>query len=529
MSSLLRKHQQPLMIFVTILVILAFVLYWNGPTGSRNRLPHESDDAGKIYGNTVTITMLRHENQKALLAAELHLDLVYSPDSQRFAGLAAPASTQNEAINNFIWNSLVLHHEADLLQIEPTDDMVHSDDSVAEAIKTLPAFQTDGQFDPAKYADFVANTLPSLGFGADDLEELIAEDLRMKKVKALLATTFAIPPDEFRTRYTLTHQKIDASVIHFNPADFTAAINVSDADVKDTFEKHLEGYKSDEKRGIEYVTFALSDDEKKLTGKPHIDALQKISNTVQDFTQAVQQKGANFDEVAAKFKAPVTTVAPIAGTAPDPKVPLVVLETAFQTLTEANPVSDPLPDETGSSYYVARLQQIVPSKLLTLDEARPQIIDQIKNSRAQETLAAKAHEVHTKIQADMTAGKSFADAAKAEGQKVDTVPAFSLVEPDLAEDDARTVLFKSLEMKEGELSDFVPSQETGGGVIIYIDKREPIDPQTFEQDRAKLEPAYNDEQVDFVFSEWLRKHRAAANIISDLAGGKPTPVPAPQQ
>ena len=96
-------------------------------------------------------------------------------------------------------------------------------------------------------------------------------------------------------------------MVKLNLADFAAKIQVSDDDIKKAFEQNLDAYKSEEKRGVKFVTFALTDEEKKLKGKDRVPALQQLSNSVQDFMQALQEKGAKFDDVAAKFKLPVTT------------------------------------------------------------------------------------------------------------------------------------------------------------------------------------------------------------------------------
>jgi len=273
------------------------------------------------------------------------------------------------------------------------------------------------------------------------------------------------------------------------------------------------------------VAFALGDDEKKLTGKERIPALQKLTDSVQQFTEALQENGAKFDDVAAKLKVPVTEVPPFPPSAPDPKIPqaLAFLDAIFR-LTPQNPDSEPVQDEETGSYYIAHLQQIVPSKQLTLAEARPQIIEQLKNSRAQEEIAAKAREVRDKIQTAMTAGKSFADAAKAGGQTVETYPPFSFAEPDLDKEDAREVTLTAAEMKDGALSDFVPTE--AGGVLVHLDKREPIDPKKFETDRALFEPEFKDQHVDVVFAEWLRKQHDAASISLNGATNA-TPVPPP--
>lgn len=519
MSSLFRFNQPWVKILFAIVTIIVFVSYWNGPTGNRNsRMPTTSDEIGRIYGNKLTNSAVQREGQKAMLAYQLNLDL--------FKNLSGNATTLNQAVNNFALNSLVLQHEADRLQIEPMGANAHSDPRVLEEIKGLAAFQTvDGQFDPREYTAFVGNVLPSHGFVEDDLEDLIAEDLRLKKVKDLLASTFVIPPADFHAEYVREYQKIDTSVIHFKLADFTAKVQPTEEEIKKTFEDHIDGYHSDEKRGIKFVSFALSDADKKLQGKDRVNALQKLSTEVQDFTDALQP-GAKFDDVAAKFKLPVTSVPPFAEEKPDPKIPQDpgFTEAVFK-LAMQNPVSEPLEDREAGAYYIVQLQEIVPGKLLTLAEARPQVIDEVKDTRGKETMGVQARDVRAKILSDMAAGKSFADAAKAEGLTVEVYPPTSLADPNPEKEDNHLVMYAALDMKVGDLSEFITTET--GGILIHLDKREPVDEKQFETDRVKLEPSYDSRKVDVVFYEWMRKQHDAANISIPGAGINSTPVQAP--
>src|SRR6185312_11756911 len=101
--------------------------------------------------------------------------------------------------------------------------------------------------------------------------------------------------------------------------------------------------KTDEKRKVEFVAFSLSDEEKKLTGKEKVDALQKQANRANDFVQAMLEKGAKLPEVAAKFSVPVVVTGEFAATAPDPQLGgnAQLAQYAFQ-LKPDEPVSDAL-------------------------------------------------------------------------------------------------------------------------------------------------------------------------------------------
>ncbi len=503
MISQFRKHQKILMIVVTIVVIFGVGYYWGGP-GSRDRMPTREAYHGKIYGNRVPLATFEREARKAQLAGELGMrDLL--------EGLAGKNTlSRAEAINNFAWNSMVLAHEADLLQLKPSDREADSDQEVKTAIMALPAFQTaDGQFDSTAYTVFVNTQLPKYGFTDSDLNQLVAEEVRMKKIKALLKTTFVVSQAEFLAQYTMEYQVTHASVIHFNTQDLSANVKVSDDDIKNAFEQHLEAYQSAEKRGMKYVSFTLTEDEKKLQGKERIEVLQKLSDSAQNFAQAMLEKGADFDAIAAKSNLKVTVVPPFpADTADEKIVPSEAMIAALGKATTKDPNTDVIAGENG--FYVAQLQEIVPSKQLTLAEARPRIIKEISSKRAEEGLSTFARETRNKIDVAMAEGKSFEDAAKAAGQKVEAYPKFSFSEPDMDKPDARWVLFGSQQLKEGELSQFIQTPE--GGILIHIDKRDPIDQAKFEKDKALLEPRFADNEVYRVFIEWLRTRHAAADV-----------------
>ncbi len=495
MIGILRKNQQGLMIALTILVIIAFVFLFNTTkfdrAGSRT-----AAIIGKIYDHSVSQTEYEREARKFGLARGLQLvDLL--------GALIGRAQSEDQAVDNFVWNSLVLRHEAARLQIQPTDE------EVAAALKNVAAFQTNGAFDSGKYADFLQNRLSPNGFTTEQLEDLIRDDLRLKKIRAVLNATFAVSPAAFREDYVIRNQKTDVNVIRFSLAELAAGIQVSDDDVKKKFEQRKAELNTDEKRKVKFAALALSDDEKKLTGKERIDALQKLANRANDFTQAMLEKDAKFDDVAAKFQAKIGETKLFAQSAPDEALAQTAgaAEAAFK-LTKQDPNSDVIQGETG--FYILQLEDIVPSRPLTFDEARPQIIDQIKNSRAQEQLSTKAAEIRTKIQADMKAGKSFADAAALAGQKPGKYPPFSLSDPNFEATDSREVMTKSLELGEGQLSDFVPTQD--GGVLVFLEKREPIDEAKFEKDKVLALPQFAQQKQTVVFLEWLRKQRENAKI-----------------
>ncbi|MGB8355737.1 MAG: peptidyl-prolyl cis-trans isomerase, partial [Chthoniobacteraceae bacterium] len=431
--------------------------------------------------------------------------------------LVGRAMSQGEALTNFILNSQVVRHEADRLQIKPTEEEVKT------AIMALPRFQTGGAFDSGKYSNFIEDVMAPYGFTATQLEDLVRDDLRVKKIKALLNTTFVASPASFREFYVRGRQKLDVSVIRFKSGDFLAGAQITTQDVNKAFSEHFDSFKSGEKRKVEFVTFTLPDADKSLAGQDRMAALKKLSEQAENFTQSMLDKGSKFADVAAKFNVPVTTTDLFTQAAPDPKIAKIpgIVDAAFH-VSKTDPDSDAIPGENGDSYYVLHLDDVVPSKPLTFEEASPQIMEALKANRAHELLSVKAGEVRNQIAARIAEGKSFADAVASTGLKAEAFPPFSLAEPNEEAPDSREVMYASSGLAEGEISQLVPTAD--GGILVHLDKREPIDEATFAKDKPLLLPAFTDEKLNSIFEEWLRKQKEGAKI--QILNDTPSPTPA---
>lgn len=495
MVNLLRKHQQPLMIFVTVVIIIAFVVFYNGNSSSKNQSQHSQ--AFKIYGRSYSQEEIQRKARRFEVAKRAGLmELVY--------GLTGNPSSQ-QALENFVWNSFVLDHEAQRLGITANDN------EVAAAMEKLPIFQTNNTFDPVKYQGFVENLLRPNGFTSLQLEDLVRDQLRLQKLVTLVGSTAEITPAEFRATYTQEHQKMHLSVIRFALADFKAQVQPTEDEIKKVFEERKASLNTGEKRAVSFVQLDLTAAQKALKGKELVDARQTLADRASDFGQAMLDPKANFAETAKSMGLEVKTTPEFTQTQPPAELSTSPeLAAAAFALTEKDSTGDAV--AVGNGYYILHLEKITPTRPLTLEEARPLVIEQIKTERGNQLLATKANEVAGKIAEALKAGKSFKDAVAEVGQKIETIPAFSLTEP--AEDTAnlQEIVSKAVELGDGELSTFTPVEN--GGFIVHFDQREPIDEAQFEKDqKAQIATARMGKSY-LAFSEWLQTRRKAADLKS---------------
>ena len=430
--------------------------------------------------------------------------------------LTAGAKTETDAFEKFSWNLIVLRHEAEQMGIKPTTS------EIADAIKALPAFQGEGgSFDATRYTNFVDQALAPMGFSEAQLEELAADQIILQRVKKLLSAGVNIPEAEMRSNYEQSYAKMDVSVIRFRSDDFAQDVTVSDDEIAKYYEAQKAQLKSDEKRKVKFVEFGLTEEQAKLTGKERIDALQKLADRANDFTEALQTKGSGFDQAVAKFQLTAKETGEFSKESPDPQLagkPSLV--TAAFALTKEAPNSEAI--QTKDGFDIVHLVNVESSRPLTLEEARPKIVEEVKKRSLQQMVVKKAGETAGKLRDDLKNGKPVAEAATAAGVEAKKLPAFALADalpgaspaptpdPKTEDPDMPYIKRSASSLSPGEVSDFVNTPN--GGLLVILEKRETLDPAQFEKARVELETQAMENQSQVVFYEWLRERRREAGV-----------------
>jgi peptidyl-prolyl cis-trans isomerase D len=504
MVNLIRRFQRPLLTVLVIVVIIAFVYLFNVPSG-KSGISHP-DAVARIYGHNVTQLEVQKEGYRFAVCTEMQLTemlFLLAGREAAFAAMFGQAPTE-AAADNYIWNTLVLRHEADELGIIATDA------EKLEAIKKVPRFQTNGAFNPIAYQEFVRNRLPHRGLSADDLEVVAADQIRLDKVRTLLSSTVEPSPAEVREQYVEHNQKTEASFVRFKLEDFKAGVKVTDEDVAKLFEERKGTLKTPEKRKVKFVGFTLAAEQKPLQGPERAEKTRELAERAQNFALSTAGKDADFDAAAAKLGLKVEETPLFAQD--DPPAELGKTEAAAEAafhLTKEEPNSDVISAQNG--YYVLHLAGIEEARPLTLEEAKPKLTEQLTQERAQEAMNLKAAEARAKIDAEIKAGKTFEQAAEAAGVKVEKLPAFAAADQNRQEPpETAAIKGRAAELKEGELSEFVPI--AAGGVLVHLDKRLPIDEAAFAKEKDKVAEELGRQKGGAIFMDWLRERRKAAKL-----------------
>jgi hypothetical protein len=503
MMKLLRKHRDWLMIVIAILAI-PFVFYFvQRPDYGAMR----TDQFARIYDRNVSMLEAQQFTRLLSLAQALGMS--------EFVGTmtAGAGFNQNQAAVQFIVNLLVLRHEAERLGLRA------SASEVAEVVRKLPAFQGESGFDINKFNDLVQNNLAPLGLTEDHVEQLVRDQIAMNEIQKLLAAGVSLPKSELDENFQRAYDKLYVTVIRLRAGDFDKDIKINDEDVQKYYDAHKAELKTDEKRKVEFVQLTLNDQERKLAGKERIEALQKLADRATDFTQALLEKDGDFKQAAAKFQLPVHETGEFTAAEPDPQLKGdPQLGAAAFKLTAQEPHSDAVQGADG--FYILHLTGKTDARPLTLEEAKPKIVDALKKTRARELLSTRGAELVQQLREAKKSNQPLDAVIAKAGVKPEKLPAFSLIDEESEKSDGNEEKKQSPELltiKEavallnpGDVTDFVPSGSDG--LIAILEKREPVTDASGGEKKAAFEKRILGNKERIVLVEWLRDRQQAAGL-----------------
>jgi hypothetical protein len=503
MMKLLRRHKDWLMIVIAILAI-PFVFYFV-------RTP----DYGAIGKNQFARIYDRNVSMLEAQQFARLLNLAQTLGMSDFVGTmtAGAGMNQNQGVVQFIVNLLVLRHEAERLGLRA------SASEVAEVVRKLPAFQGDSGFDINKLNDLVQNGLAPLGLSEEHIEQLVRDQISLSEIQKLLAAGVSVPKSELDENFQRGYDKFYVSVIRFRSGDFDKDITISDEDVQKYYEAHKAELKTEEKRKVEFVQLTVNEEEKKLTGKERIEALQKLADRATDFTQALLEKGGDFKQAAAKFQLQVHETGEFTGAEPDPQLKAnPQLTAAAFKLSEQEPHSDAV--QVADGFYILHLTGKTEARPLTAEEAKPKIVDALKKTRARELMSTKSAELVRQLREAKKTGQPLEAVIQKAGLKPEKLPAFSLIDEEMEKSEGAEPKKQSPELmtvkdavaflNPGDVSDFVPSGTDG--LIAILEKREPLGNASAGEKKAAFEKRILDTKERIVLVEWLHDRQQAAGL-----------------
>lgn len=491
MIHIFRRHMQWMLVLVAAIVILAFVWFYNPANTPRIR----ADVAATAYGKPISTLAINTLARFHGLAREIGLYGL-------LAGLGA-FDESDEARENFVWNLFVLRHECEQLDIAPTDNQVR------EAIQELPILQTDGAYDPARYVQLADQALPTRGFSTRQLHEIIRDQIRLQKLRGLVGATVNVNPEQARSIYRRQTERVQADVVRIKRDDFLAGADPKEEEVRAEFERRKDNLVTQAKRKVLHVRFQLAEEQKKLQGQERKQALQSLADRVFAFSEKMLDPAAKFAEVARQEKLELRETRLFTEADPDPDLAKIRGATdAAALLQPERPTSDPI--EADDGYVILHLAAFEPSRPMTIDDARAQLVTSLRQQRAKTKMDARGGEIRAQLVTALSARKPFADAARALNLEAVSLAPFSLAEPPQDAPDAGLILDAVTGLQTRQLSQFV--SDDNGGVLVLVQTRETPKTDVEEEQVSSLTRQLRFMRQTGAFQEWIRLRREAAAI-----------------
>jgi len=510
---------------------------------------------GTIYGKPVTV--------EDFSAAQREFLVLYWMRSHEFP--KTPNFTKTD-LERETYVRLMLSAKAKALGIHTTVEAQQ-----AVATNFLGSLGREGQ--PVPMSVFLERVLQPQGLDAADFQRAIIDNLAIAQLQQTLGLSGAlIAPPEASQLYDRDHQEFSAQAVFFSATNYVSQVAVTPAAISLFYSNYMAYYRLPDRVQLNYLEYDLTNflaAAEQKAGKTNLasqaeayyaqkgaeavpdaktpeEAKAKIREMIlrQDAAEMAGEKAKQFLNTLFAMESPVaadlaalakTNGLTVQTTAPFSEAdgpeefpaPADLIKDAFKLTAESPFWIKPIPG--AEAVYVIGLKQRLPSQIQTLDQIHDRVVADFKNFEATIKARTAGTNFYYGASVQMAAGKTFAQAALAAGQRPVALKPFSLSSQSVpeAEGHAEVTQIKNaaFSTKPGHISPFTPTAE--GGFVFFVQSLLPVDeasktaelPQFLAQQRRSRESE--------AFNLWLETeaNRELKNtpVYAELAGNKPAP------
>ncbi|MBN1557720.1 MAG: SurA N-terminal domain-containing protein [Lentisphaerae bacterium] len=463
---------------------------------------------------------------------------------------------QQDALRQATWERIAALDLAERMGI------TISDAEVAEVIRRDPAFATEGMFDRNRYQAIVRSRL---GIPLATYEAFLAQDLVLRKLRALLEAASWIAPAELNYRLRNFTDVFSLAYATFSNDTASVAIALDANDLAETFERHREAFTLPEQVSVRYVAFPITNflpaaevseteiedyydahledyastdtNEAATLFQPLEDVRGEITATLRrrkalfaardkatEFVMALAPdrygNALSLTQAVARFDLTLRTSEYFSVDSP---VPGLRVDQTFNRAAFALEAADPeayFSDAvTGTdNVYVLAAHDRVPPRDPDLDEVVADVRELAEAEALDKARRARVETDRADILSAMQAGASFPEAAAAQGWTVVTARQFSVYgtlehETDMPYSDA--LIQTVTELQTGETSEPLPVEN--GWLLVHVIQREPGDIAERTLLKPELIAAIDRYRSALLFDDWRLYALEQANLEDYLA------------
>ncbi|CVA86899.1 peptidylprolyl isomerase [Serratia marcescens] len=413
MDNLRAAANHVVLKIILALIILSFVL-----TGVGNYLIGGSGDyAAKVNGQTIERAQLEQAFQSERSRMQQQL-------GDQFSALAGNEGymqqMRRQVLSQLIDNMLLDQYAKKL-------GLAVSDDQIKDAIRKAPYFQTNGQFDNAKYLDLIGR----MGYTADNFAQSMRQQLVNQQVIQAFGDSGFVLPSESQAMAALVLQERDVRLATIDLKALQAKQSAGDDELKAYYDQNKNSFIAPEQVKVSYIPLdaasmqdkvkvseedinAYYDQHKSSYGQPE----RKNYSVIQLKTEAEAnaaldelKKGADFATLAKEKSTDIIsrrTGGELGWLEPETTAD----ELKQANLTEKGQLSGVVKSSVG--YLIVRLNDIEPEKVKPLSEVHDAIAKQLQQEKAVDAYYALQQKVSEAATSD---NESLASAEEAAGVK----------------------------------------------------------------------------------------------------------------
>ncbi|MBF1994856.1 peptidylprolyl isomerase [Serratia symbiotica] len=398
---------------ILALIILSFIL-----TGVGNYLIGGFGDyAAKVNGQVIERAQLEQVFQSERQRMQQQLGDQFSV----LAGNEGYMQRMRQQVLSQLIDNMLLAQYAKKLGLSVSDEQIKN------AIRKTPYFQTDGQFDNAKYLDLLGR----MGYTADDFAQSMRQQLVNQQVTQAFGESGFVLPAESQAMAALLLQQRNVRLATIDLSALQAKQNVSDDELKAYYQQNQNSFIAPEQIKVSYISIdavsmqdkvkvsdadisAYYDRHKSSYGQPerkNYSVIQLKTETEANAVLSELKKGGDFATLA-KDKSTDIISRRTGGELGwlEPETTADELKQAH--LTEKGQLSSVVKSSIG--YLIVRLNDIEPEKMKPLSDVHETIAKQVRREKALDAYYALQQKVSAAATSD---NESLASAEEVAGVK----------------------------------------------------------------------------------------------------------------
>jgi peptidyl-prolyl cis-trans isomerase D len=235
MLDVLRKKKRSWIVtFLLAAIVIVFIAFY----GNRNAGDSGAEKVASVNGETISQRDFAVEYQKVLDNYRNMLKGELSPETLKSLRL------RSKVIDDMIDRRVLIQETRRL-------GLTVSDEELMSAIGRAPEFQVEGRFSKNRYLSLLrANRVSASQFEDDQRDQLL-----LRKLLDVVQDSAQVSESDVRDRYAFEQEKVSFGFIRLSAGDFLSQVAVSDADIKNYYDRNKAAITEPLKVRVEYVLY----------------------------------------------------------------------------------------------------------------------------------------------------------------------------------------------------------------------------------------------------------------------------------